>query len=71
MIVNGKEFLTVKEMAAKLEISPNTAKHRIFQLGIRPVSVDALYDTSALEAIRNVPGKGRPPKAKPTKPAKK
>ena len=24
-----------------------------------------LYDKSALEAIRNVPGKGRPPKPKP------
>ena len=24
-----------------------------------------IYDPSAVEAIRNVPGKGRPPKAKP------
>jgi predicted ArsR family transcriptional regulator len=67
MVVNGKEFLTVKEMAAKLGISPNTAKHRIFQLRIRPVSTDALYEASALEAIRNVPGKGRPPKNKEAK----
>jgi predicted ArsR family transcriptional regulator len=62
MIVNGKEFLTVREMAEKLGISPNTAKHRIFQLGIKPVSTDALYEVSALEAIRDVPGRGRPPK---------
>jgi predicted ArsR family transcriptional regulator len=64
MIVNGKEFLTVREMAEKLGISPNTAKHRIFQLGIKPVSTDALYDPSVIEKIRNVPGRGRPPKAK-------
>jgi predicted ArsR family transcriptional regulator len=64
MFVNEKEFLTVKEMADKLGISTNTAKHRIFQLGIKPVSTDALYDVSALDAIRNVPGKGRPRKAK-------
>jgi predicted ArsR family transcriptional regulator len=63
MVVNGKEFLTVKEMAEKLGISPNTAKHRIFQLGIKPVSTDALYEVSTLEAIRNVPGRGRPKKA--------
>jgi predicted ArsR family transcriptional regulator len=68
MVINGKEFLTVKEMANELGISPNTTKHRIFQLGIKPVSTDALYDKSTLEAIRNVPGKGRPPKAKPEGP---
>jgi predicted ArsR family transcriptional regulator len=59
---NGKEFLTVKEMADELGISPNTTKHRIFQLGIKPISTDALYPKDALEAIRNVPGKGRPRK---------
>jgi predicted ArsR family transcriptional regulator len=70
MIVNGKEFLTVKEMAERLEISPNTAKHRLFQAGIAPTTKDALYDEAALEAIRNVPGKGRPAKDKPEVPAK-
>jgi predicted ArsR family transcriptional regulator len=70
MLVNGKEFFTVREMAEKLGISPNTAKHRIFQLGIEAVSKDALYEASALEAIRNVPGRGRPKKEKPAIPAK-
>jgi predicted ArsR family transcriptional regulator len=65
MVVNGEEFLTVKEMAEKLGITPNTAKHRLFQLGIKPVSTDAIYDKAAMEAIRNVPGKGRPRKPKP------
>jgi hypothetical protein len=41
-------------------------------LGIAP---NTLYDTSALDAIRSVPGKERPPKsqpeATPKKPAKK
>jgi hypothetical protein len=50
MFINGKEFLTVKETADELGISLNTAKHRIFQLGIKPVSTDALYSKEALEA---------------------
>ncbi len=49
-------------MAKKRDISPNTTKHRIYMLGIKPVTTDALYEESALEAIRNVPGKGRPKK---------
>ena len=64
-MINGKEFFTVKDMAERLGISSNTAKHRIFELGIKPVSKDALYTEEDFEAIRNVPGKGRPPKAKP------
>jgi predicted ArsR family transcriptional regulator len=62
MLINGKEFFTVKEMADELGISPNTAKHRIFQLGIKPVSTDALYDKSTFEALKKVSGPGRPAK---------
>jgi hypothetical protein len=65
------EYLTISEMAGRLEITYLTAKQRLLRAGIKPVTKDVLYDKSALEAIRNVPGKGRPPKAKPTKPAKK
>jgi hypothetical protein len=32
------------------------------RLGIKPITKEALYDVSALEAIRNVPGRGRPAK---------
>jgi predicted ArsR family transcriptional regulator len=63
--------LTIKEMAEALKIEPNTVKQRLFQAGIKPITKDALYDEAALEAIRNVPGKGRPPKAKQPGPTKK
>ena len=61
MNVDGLEFLTVSEMAKILEIKPNTVKQRLFQKGIKPISKEALYETAALEAIKQVP-MGRPPK---------
>jgi hypothetical protein len=64
------EGLTIVEMAQELGITSDTAKHRLLKAGIKPKTKDALYDHSALEAIRNVPGKGRPPKAKPDTPPK-
>ena len=65
MMINGKEFLTVREMAEILKIKPTAVKERLFTAGEKPITKDALYDVKSLEAIRNVPGKGRPPKAKP------
>jgi hypothetical protein len=64
------EGLTIAEMAETLGIPYETAKVRLFRAGIKPITKDALYDKSALETIRNVPGKGRPPKAKPEEPDK-
>jgi len=52
-------------MAAKLGIERNTVMQRLFVAKIKPVTKEAIYDKSALEAIRNVPGKGRPPKPRP------
>jgi predicted ArsR family transcriptional regulator len=65
MLINNKEYFTVKEMAVKIGITTNTAKHRIFELGLKPVSKDALYDSSVLEILRNVPNRGRPKKTPP------
>jgi hypothetical protein len=62
VIINGIEFLTVKEMAQKLDLDPTVVKQRLFTAQIRPLSRDALYPASALDAIRNVPSKGRPAK---------
>jgi predicted ArsR family transcriptional regulator len=62
MKVNGQEFVTIQEMAKKLSIPPNTVKQRLFQHNIKPVSKDALYDLSALDAIKNT-AMGRPKKA--------
>ena len=66
--------MTIDEIASELKIDTRTAHKRIERLGLKPLSYKALYDPSVVEAIRNVPGKGRPPKAKPEpepeKPAK-
>ena len=58
--------LTIAEMANELKRQPDTVKRQLQRKGIKPASYagpTALYDASALEAIRNVPGKGRPKKA--------
>lgn len=60
--VNG---LTASEMAEKLGLKLKTVKKRLETTGIKPLTKEAVYDESALEAIRNVPGKSRPPKPKP------
>jgi hypothetical protein len=59
------EGFTVQELANTLNISYNTAHKRLERLGIQPLTTGAIYPKSALEAIRNVPSKGRPPKGKP------
>jgi hypothetical protein len=59
--------LTVSEMAEKLGLDPHTVAVRLNRAGIKPNSKEALYDESALEAIKNVQ-MGRPPKAKPEAP---
>jgi predicted ArsR family transcriptional regulator len=61
------EGLTIKEMAQILEIEPNTVMQRLYVAKIKPITKDALYDKSALEAIRSVPGRGRPKKSAESK----
>ena len=61
-IVDCMEGLTMTEMAAELGLERNTVMQRLFVAGIKPITKEAIYDKSALEAIRNVPGKGRPKK---------
>jgi hypothetical protein len=68
MKLNG-EYLTIPEIASELGISYITAKQRLLRAEIKPSAKDAIYPKSVLEAIRNVPGKGRP-KTKPDKPKK-
>jgi hypothetical protein len=66
--MNNMEGLTIREMAEMLGLKQPTVKMRLRIAGIKPkeyAGPTALYDPSALEAIRNVPGKGRPKKAPP------
>jgi hypothetical protein len=65
--------LDAKEIGEIIGINQRAAKKRLERAGIKPVGYSgptAIYDPSVVEAIRNVPGKGRPPKAKPEAPAK-
>jgi hypothetical protein len=60
--------LTVKEIADSLGIPMETVKSRIKRAKIEPVRYvgpTAIYAPEVMDRIRNVPGKGRPPKAKP------
>jgi hypothetical protein len=59
------EGFTLIEMAEMLKIPVKTVEMRLFRAGIKPMLRGAVYDKSALEVIRNVPGKGRPRKPKP------
>jgi hypothetical protein len=57
--------MTIAEMAERLNIPRDTVKHRILRGGFKPITKDAVYANEVFEAIRDVPGRGRPPKAKP------
>jgi hypothetical protein len=59
------EGFTLAEMADMLDIPVKTVEMRLFRAGIKPVLRGAIYDKSALEAIRKAPGKGRPRKSPP------
>jgi hypothetical protein len=74
MFINGKEFLTVRNMADRLNKKPDAVKKLLQNAGLRPISRDALYPMEAFETIKNTPGPGRPkkaPEAEQKKPAKK
>jgi hypothetical protein len=72
-ILSDKENMqgmTIPEIAEKLGITYLAAKQRLLRAGIKPITKEAIYPNDAWEKIRNVPGRGRPPKAKPESPAK-
>jgi hypothetical protein len=62
MFINGKEFLTVKELSERSKRTPKAVKQFLFREGIKPESKDALYNIEALHAILNAPPQGRPKK---------
>jgi hypothetical protein len=56
------ERYTLTEMAGELGLPVKTIETRLFRAGIKPIVRGAIYGKSALEAIRNTQGKGRPRK---------
>jgi hypothetical protein len=64
-VMNG---MTIAEMAEELNLPRDTVKRRILRGGYKPLTKDAVYANEVFDAIKNVPGKGRPPKAKPEAP---
>jgi len=62
--------LTITEISQKLGITYLAAKQRLLRAGIKPITKEALYDASALDAIKDTV-MGRPKKAVPIKTTKK
>jgi len=63
-LMNG---LTIREIAEMLGIEPKAVMARLLNAGIEPKQKAGrtnIYDPDVVEAIRNVPSRGRPPKPK-------
>ena len=58
------EGMTISEMAKILKLPRDTVMRRLLRAGRKPFTMEALYTVDDFEAIRNVPGKGRPRKPK-------
>jgi hypothetical protein len=66
--------LDAKEIGERIGIKQRAAKKRLERAGIKPIGYSgptAIYSEDVVEKIRNVPGRGRPPKAKPEEPVAK
>jgi len=68
MDINGKEFITVHEMAERLGKKKYAVQKLLQNYGLKPISKDALYPIEAFEAIKNAPAPGRPPKKPASEP---
>jgi len=61
MNVNG---FTIQELSKKLKISERAVYQRLHALGIEPLTRQAVYPESSLDAIKTVSKGGRPKKEK-------
>jgi hypothetical protein len=62
--------LDAKEIGELIGINQRAVKKRLERAGIKAIGYSgptAIYDPSVVEIIRNVPGRGRPPKTKASK----
>jgi len=62
MFINGKEFLTVRDMAKREEKTSDSIKKLLHRYNLRPISKDALYPIESYEIIKKAPPPGRPKK---------
>jgi hypothetical protein len=69
-IIWGMTGMTISEMADKLNLPRDTVMRRILRGRYKPLTKDALYSMDVFEAIKDVPPRGRPPKARTEEPAK-
>ena len=53
---------TINELATILNISYKAAQKRLERAGIKPLLTEDVFPESALDAIKDSPGKGRPKK---------
>jgi hypothetical protein len=68
MVINGFVYYTAQEMADILSkekqkpVKRNAVNQRLHQLGIIPLSKDAIYPENTLDILRNLSPAGRPAK---------
>jgi predicted ArsR family transcriptional regulator len=60
--IKDMEGLTLQELSEKLGISEDAVYFRLVKAGIKPLTRQAVYPASALDAIREVSKGGRPRK---------
>ena len=70
MKIEQGEYLTVLELSKMLGENTDTIKKRLFRLGIKPLSRDALYPASVVDSLRDSPPRGRPKTTTENKQAK-
>jgi predicted ArsR family transcriptional regulator len=59
--MNTVTGVTISEMAKTLGLKRHAVEQRLISAGIKPITYEAIYDLSVLEAIKNAK-RGRPPK---------
>jgi len=69
-IMKLMEGVTIEDMADKLKLPYKTVAQRLLRGKYEPIFSGNLYTIEVFEAIRNVPGKGRPKKAVELEPAR-